>query len=76
MIQRLGLGPDSLVVELGSNDGYLLRTSSRAGSRSSGIDPAANVAPDAEERGVRTLAASSARDLARELVALRACAPT
>ena len=53
--QRLRLGPGDLVVELASNDGYLLQHF--VGSRIDilGIDPAANVALAAEERGVPTL---------------------
>ena len=41
---RLGLGPDSLVVELASNDGYLLQHFVPLGIPVLGIEPAANVA--------------------------------
>ena len=53
-VERLGLGADSFVVEVASNDGYLLQHAVARGSRSLGIDPAANVAVAAEERGVPT----------------------
>jgi hypothetical protein len=53
--ERLGLGPESLVVELGSNDGYLLQYFGARGVPSLGIEPAANVARAAEARGVKTL---------------------
>ena len=41
LIQRRGLGPDSLAVELASNDGYLLKNYVEAGIPVLGIDPAA-----------------------------------
>ncbi|MGH9445884.1 MAG: class I SAM-dependent methyltransferase, partial [Terriglobia bacterium] len=44
MIQSAGLGPDSLVVEIASNDGYLLQYYREAGVPVLGIEPAANVA--------------------------------
>jgi hypothetical protein len=55
--ERLALGSDDLVVELASNDGYLLQHFVGSGIPILGIDPAANVAPDAEARGVPTLVA-------------------
>ena len=51
---RLGLGPDSFVVEVASNDGYLLQHTVARGIRSLGIEPAANVAEAAVARGVPT----------------------
>jgi SAM-dependent methyltransferase len=53
-VQRLGLGPDSFIVEVASNDGYLLQHSVALGIRSLGIEPAANVAEAAVEKGVPT----------------------
>ena len=53
--ERLGLGPDSLVVELASNDGYLLQHFVALGVPVLGIEPAVNVAEAAEARGVPTL---------------------
>jgi SAM-dependent methyltransferase len=52
--QRLGLGPQSFVLELASNDGYLLQYFVRRGIPCLGIEPAANVAKAAVERGVPT----------------------
>ena len=55
MTERLRLDNDSLVVELASNDGYLLQHFLPRGIPVLGIDPAANVALAAEARGVPTL---------------------
>jgi hypothetical protein len=59
-VERFGLGPDSLVVELASNDGYLLQHVVEKGIPALGIEPAANVATAARERGVETSWSSSA----------------
>jgi SAM-dependent methyltransferase len=55
MTERFNLGPTSRVIELGSNDGYLLQYFVQKGIPVLGIDPAANVAKAAEARGVSTL---------------------
>ena len=52
---RLGLGPASQVVELASNDGYLLRWFVARGIPVLGVEPAANVAAVANEQGIPTL---------------------
>ncbi len=69
MIKRLGLGPDSLVVEVATNDGYLLQHFVAAGVPVVGIEPAANVAEVAQERGIRTevrfLGAATGAEIAR-----------
>ena len=64
---RLRLGPEDLVVELASNDGYLLQHFIGTGIPLLGIDPAANVASAAEERGVPTIVAFFGRTTARRL---------
>jgi SAM-dependent methyltransferase len=69
MIEERGLGSESLVVELASNDGYLLQHYRDAGVRVLGIDPARNVAAAAEERGIPTRCAFFGHELARDLVA-------
>jgi len=54
MRERLRLDGASLVVEIASNDGYLLRQFAAAGIPVLGIEPAANVAKAAVKTGVRT----------------------
>ncbi len=65
--RRFNLGPESLVAEVASNDGYLLKHFVDAGIPVLGIEPAANVAKVAEESGVRTEVAFFNRDTARRL---------
>ena len=62
-----GLDGKSLVVEVASNDGYLLQYYKRAGIPVLGIEPAANVAQVAEERGIPTIARFFGRELGLEL---------
>jgi 2-polyprenyl-3-methyl-5-hydroxy-6-metoxy-1,4-benzoquinol methylase len=54
MIQRFGIGADAQVVEIASNDGYLLQHFKNSGVRVHGVDPAANVADTAIARGIPT----------------------
>ncbi len=51
---RFGLASGSLVMEIASNDGYLLQHFVAAGVPVLGIEPAANVAKVAQERGIRS----------------------
>jgi len=53
--ERFGLGPKSLVVEVASNDGYLLQNFVRRGIPVLGIEPASNTAEAAVRKGVPTL---------------------
>jgi hypothetical protein len=69
MIERFGLGPGSHVVELASNDGYLLQYFVAAGIPALGIEPAANVAAAAVKKGVPTLVKFFNREIAAELAA-------
>jgi len=67
-VRRFGLGPDSQVVEVASNDGYLLQHVVARGIPALGIEPAANVAEVARERGIETISEFFGRDLASTLV--------
>ncbi|MEA2685399.1 MAG: hypothetical protein QOE93_594, partial [Actinomycetota bacterium] len=67
-VADLGLGPDSLVVEVASNDGYLLQHFVAAGIPVLGVEPAANVAAVARERGIPTETAFFGRTTATDLV--------
>jgi SAM-dependent methyltransferase len=69
VVDRFELGPQSLVMELASNDGYLLQHFVRRGIPALGIDPAANVAEAARERGVETIVDFFDSRLAQQLVA-------
>jgi hypothetical protein len=68
-IERFDLGADSLVVELASNDGYLLQHVVERGIPALGIEPAANVAVAAQEKGIETVVEFFGRELAARLVA-------
>jgi len=60
---------DPFVVEIGSNDGIMLRNFAEAGIRHLGIEPSANVAQVAIERGVNSISQFFDENLAREIVA-------
>lgn len=66
---RFGLNEESFVVEVASNDGYLLQYFVRQGVPVLGIEPAANVAKVAVEKGVPTLVRFFGTELANELTA-------
>ncbi|HWD06475.1 MAG TPA: class I SAM-dependent methyltransferase [Amycolatopsis sp.] len=53
-VARLGLGPESFVVEVASNDGYLLQHVVERGIRCLGVEPSVNVGQAAREKGVPT----------------------
>ena len=69
IVQRLALGKESLVIEIASNDGYLLQAFVAQGIPVLGIEPAANVAQTAVKKGVRTIVKFFGEDTARELAA-------
>jgi SAM-dependent methyltransferase len=74
MRQSFGLDEKSLVVEVASNDGYLLQYFVRNQVPVLGIEPAANVAKVAVEKGVPTLARFFGTRLATELASKGSCA--
>jgi hypothetical protein len=55
MTERFGLGPESLVVELASNDGYLLQYFKQKKIPVLGVEPTANTARVAMEKGIDTV---------------------
>jgi SAM-dependent methyltransferase len=67
LIERLRLGPRSLVVEIASNDGYLLKNFVERSIPVLGIDPAPAPTAAAISAGVRSLNMFFTRDLARRL---------
>ena len=69
IVGQLGLDGSSTVMELASNDGYLLQYFVRKGIKAIGVEPAANVAAAAEKKGVPTVVKFFGRDTARELAA-------
>ena len=68
MVQRLGMGPGHQVIEIASNDGYLLQFFRKSGVPVLGVEPAANVARAAVERGIPTLVRFFGFQTARALV--------
>ncbi|MDQ3562973.1 MAG: class I SAM-dependent methyltransferase [Pseudomonadota bacterium] len=68
VVKRFSLTEQSRVMELASNDGYLLQYFVQKGIPALGVEPAANVAAVAKKRGVTTLVKFFGRDTARELV--------
>ena len=69
MMERFHLGAQSKVVEIASNDGYLLRNFKQLGVPILGIEPAANVAAEAERLGIPTRVDFFGVRLARQLLA-------
>jgi 2-polyprenyl-3-methyl-5-hydroxy-6-metoxy-1,4-benzoquinol methylase len=69
MTARFGLGAGSRVVEVASNDGYLLRWFRDMGVPVLGVEPAANVAKVAEENGIPSRVMFFGRETARTLAA-------
>ena len=68
MIERFGFDGDSSVVELASNDGYLLQWFVARGVPVLGVEPAANVAAVAQEKGIPTIVRFFGEETARDLV--------
>jgi 2-polyprenyl-3-methyl-5-hydroxy-6-metoxy-1,4-benzoquinol methylase len=68
MIRRFHLGPKSQVVEVASNDGYLLQFFKQENIPVLGVEPAANVAEAASRRGIPTIVKFFGEETAKQLV--------
>jgi len=69
MIQRFGLDSESRIVEIASNDGYLLQYFCEAGSQVLGVEPASNCAAAAIEKGIETIVAFFGQETAAKIKA-------
>ena len=70
MMEKLDLGKKSLVVEIASNDGYLMQYFARAGVPVLGIEPSGNVAEEARsKRGIETIVEFFGRECAEKQAA-------
>jgi SAM-dependent methyltransferase len=69
VVQRFALGDSSQVIEIASNDGYLLQYMKQGGVKVLGIEPAKNVAEVAISKGIPSLTRFFGVELARELAA-------
>jgi len=67
LVERLGLGRHSRVLEIASNDGYLLQHFLARGVRVLGVEPAANVAAVAAARGIPTVSRFFGRPIVPEI---------
>ena len=68
VIEKFGFDKNNLVVEIASNDGYLLQFFKKANIKILGIEPAFNIAKIAEEKGIPTITKFFGEDLAKKLV--------
>lgn len=68
-VARFGLGADSKVIEVASNDGYLLQYFQQAGVPVLGVEPTANTAEVAVAKGIPTIVDFFGEDFARANVA-------
>jgi len=70
-IREFALNEKSWVVEIASNDGYLLKNFLSAGVSCTGIEPAANIAKVSQEQGIETIVEFFGNTLAEKLAANR-----
>ncbi|MGI0086674.1 MAG: methyltransferase domain-containing protein [Nitrosotalea sp.] len=68
VITRFNFNQKSQIVEIASNDGYLLQYFKKKGIPILGVEPAANVAKVAEDRGITTITKFFGTETAKELV--------
>ena len=70
-VERLSLGPASRVMEVASNDGYLLQYVAERGIPCVGVEPTSGTAEAARARGIETLGEFFGRDFGRRFAAAR-----
>ncbi|MBS0193784.1 MAG: class I SAM-dependent methyltransferase [Proteobacteria bacterium] len=73
-VTRLGLGRDNLVMEIASNDGYLLQYVAARGIPCVGIEPTAGTANAARQKGIETIERFFGREFATDFVRERRAA--
>lgn len=69
VVERFSLGPRSYVIEIASNDGYLLQFVKAKSISVLGIEPAENIAKEAEKKGIPTHVKFFGADTAKEITA-------
>ncbi len=67
-VKNLGLGKDSLVIDIGGNDGTLLKNFKRLNTRTLNIEPATNIAKMAESAGIETENSFWGQETAKKIV--------
>src|SRR6267143_3940099 len=70
MVRRFPISEKSLVIEIASNDGYLLQYFAEKNIPVLGVEPAANVAQVAAKKGICSITKFFSRETAKELVAV------
>jgi len=68
VVNNFNLNSESLVVDIGSNDGTLLKEFRKFGVQVIGVEPAINIAKIAEENGIKTINYFFSEDTAKEIV--------
>ncbi len=68
LIKRFKLNKQSLVIDIGSNDGILLKPLKKSGVKVIGIDPAVNIAKKATKIGIKTFPNFLTRNIAKKIV--------
>lgn len=66
--KEFGLGKNSLAVDIGSNDGILLKGFQKANVQTVGVEPATNIAKIAEQNGVETINNFFSKEVVQEII--------
>ncbi len=67
-VERFGLNSNALVVDIGSNDGTLLRGFRNLGVRTLGVEPATNISKIATSRGIETINAFWSKEIVNKII--------